>query len=493
MNLRITVWWLIVLGICCRAQFDEQLYYNLYSDYKLAPDDLMQMTPELVSERVLELAQKYPLLKLNEAGKSVEGRPLYHLAFGAGATKLLLWSQMHGDEPTATAALLALFYFFGKQPHDPVVSILQENLSIHALIMLNPDGAKRFQRRNMQDIDINRDARLLQSPEGQALKRLKEYLKPQFGFNLHDMGGRETVGKEGKLLNLAFMAPPFNEAEDDSPSRLRAKKLVVVMKETLEPFIAGHMARYKADYMSRAFGDAMQNWGISTVLIESGMHDHADPHFIVRMNFIALLSVFNAIATGSIDNVDETDYDSIPLEGKELFDLLIRDVLIINGSGISPFRGDIGINIMRRKNDETIVKFSRIVDLGDLSITSGRQLIDGKNLIVTPGFIGISADSIITETSFAAGFTSIVPEKKQQEEGLTLDSLQRFRKEWSVGADEVPSYTSIPANTLGAKHTGLIKRGYTADLIVFEDSDPRLLESMHIKFVIKNGEIVHGL
>jgi len=493
MKIHIAFWWVILLAVYCKAQFDAQIYYNLYSEYQLAPDDLMQMTPRLVSEKVRDLAGKYPSLQLKEAGRSVEGRPLHHLAFGDGATKLLLWSQMHGDEPTATAALLALFHFFGNQPHDSLVTILRKNLSIHAIIMLNPDGAQRFQRRNMQDIDINRDARLVQSPEAQALKRLKEHLDPQFGFNLHDMRGRETVGKEGKLLNLAFMAPPFNEADEDSPSRSRAKRLVVIMKETLEPFIGGHMARYKADYMPRAFGDAMQNWGISTVLIESGMHDRADPHFIVRMNFIALLRAFDAIATGYIDDADESGYDSIPLEGKELFDLFIRDVLIITGSGIPPFRGDIGINVMRRKNDDTIVKFSQIADLGDLSITTGRQIIDGQNLIVAPGFIGISEDSVITEVAVAAGFTRVIPKKIRQDEGLALDSLQRFRTEWTVRADEVRRYTSIPANALGVQRTGLIKSGYTADLIVFRDSDPQSLESVHIKYVIKDGEIVYGL
>ena len=34
-----------------------------------------------------------------------------------------------------------------------------DNLTIHVVPMLNPDGAERYQRRNVQDIDINRDAR----------------------------------------------------------------------------------------------------------------------------------------------------------------------------------------------------------------------------------------------------------------------------------------------------------------------------------------------
>ena len=54
----------------------------------------------------------------------------------------------------------------GATASDPAVARLLEALTIHLVPMLNPDGARRFQRRNAQGIDINRDALLLQTPEG---------------------------------------------------------------------------------------------------------------------------------------------------------------------------------------------------------------------------------------------------------------------------------------------------------------------------------------
>ena len=46
------------------------------------------------------------LYRREEIGRSLEGRAIEHVWFGTGATHVLLWSQMHGDEPTATCALL---------------------------------------------------------------------------------------------------------------------------------------------------------------------------------------------------------------------------------------------------------------------------------------------------------------------------------------------------------------------------------------------------
>ena len=49
--------------------------------------------------------------------------------------------------------------------------------TLYFLPMLNPDGAERFQRRTATDIDMNRDALRLQTPEGTLLKHMQQTLQ----------------------------------------------------------------------------------------------------------------------------------------------------------------------------------------------------------------------------------------------------------------------------------------------------------------------------
>ena len=44
-------------------------------------------------------------LKVDEVGKSAQGREIFQIQWGKGPMRVFLWSQMHGDEPTATSAL----------------------------------------------------------------------------------------------------------------------------------------------------------------------------------------------------------------------------------------------------------------------------------------------------------------------------------------------------------------------------------------------------
>ena len=46
------------------------------------------------------------------AGRSAEGRDIHHLTFGSGPVTVLLWSQMHGDESTASMSLVDIARFF---------------------------------------------------------------------------------------------------------------------------------------------------------------------------------------------------------------------------------------------------------------------------------------------------------------------------------------------------------------------------------------------
>ena len=474
---------MIIPLIATADNFDVHDLYKKSSDYIVTPENLIKIKHSLVIDRLNEIHDLNNAIELMEIGQSAEGRSINMFSFGSGDTKLLLWSQMHGDEPSATAGLLAVFNFIAQNFDTPFIQDLYRNLTIHAIIMLNPDGAEKYQRRNAQGIDINRDANRLASPEGQILKKMKEQTQPDFGFNLHDMRGRETVTDIDSILTIALMAPPYNKANEDNPSRERAKKLAVIIKEVLDRFIPGHVARYKAGYMPRAFGDAFQNWGVSTVLIESGLSNKNEPHYLVRLNFITLFSAFNAIATGSVDNADESAYDQIPLEGIEQFDLLIREARVYNGRCLAPYTADIGINVDYRLENEKIVGESIIEDMGDLSVTSGREVIDAGNLIVMPGLIVKNGKNKTVEDLLKIGITTPVSQNSQIVRSLPKDSI--------IPLLEIPSYTSEAANSLQLKNVGLIDKNMSADLLIFDSTTDDELSLENLRYVIKNGKIVY--
>src|SRR5512140_2302876 len=51
------------------------------------------------------------LWTVTEIGRSYEGRPLRLVSAGKGKTAVFGWSQMHGDESTATMAILDILNF----------------------------------------------------------------------------------------------------------------------------------------------------------------------------------------------------------------------------------------------------------------------------------------------------------------------------------------------------------------------------------------------
>ena len=161
----------------------EQLYD---AQLRVPGLELRTFQPEQWWEVATPLLTPARGFSVEEVGRSAEDRPLRHVAWGNGPIKVLLWSQMHGDESTASMTLVDLFRYLGEHPDDPLVKRLQAQTSLHFLPVMNPDGAARFQRRNAQGIDINRDARALASPEARTLKALRDRLEPTFGFNLHD-------------------------------------------------------------------------------------------------------------------------------------------------------------------------------------------------------------------------------------------------------------------------------------------------------------------
>jgi len=431
-----------------------------YESFRFCTVPLKELKNKDVVEMLEELNQQFPKsFFYKEIGRSVENRPIHLIRFGKGETKFLLWSQMHGNEPTATAALFDIFNYFLKNENRPFVQNILENVTILAVPMLNPDGAEKFTRRNAQGIDVNRDARDLQSPEGQLLFQLKEKYKPDFGFNLHDQNARTTVGNTNKLVALALMAPPYDFNQSDNPVRTRAKKVVTVIQKALEPYLEGHISKYDADYMPRSFGDSMQSWGVSTVLIESGGWYEERDEFLQKINFIALLSSFDAIANGSYEKADPQLYDSLKENDKNIYDLLIQDVTVIDGTGIPPYKMDIAINY----NSKDV---GSIVDTGDLDFFASKDTINGNDFILTPGLVGILHDVNFDKKDLVKksqelikkGFTTILfsARKKQFEQTVAwndvpvnLGSIYFIDKKLKSSQDTLKVLRNIEKNMVG--------------------------------------------
>ncbi|MGE0641949.1 MAG: M14 family zinc carboxypeptidase, partial [Thermoanaerobaculia bacterium] len=259
------------------------------------------LRPADLSERIEALVARHPEIERQRVGRSIEGRPIQLLKVGHGATHILLWSQMHGDEPSATPALLDLADELLSRPDEPANAAILDRLTLILVPMLNPDGAEAYRRRNAQGIDINRDALNLATPEGRLLKELRRAWRPALGFNLHDQNRRRTVGNSDTLATISVLAVVGDEAKTVTPERRLSLRAAGAIAAVLSDFIPGGVGRFDDTWSERSFGDNLTAWGTPVVLIESGgVLPGESLEKLTRLNFVALLEVLHAVAIGSL-------------------------------------------------------------------------------------------------------------------------------------------------------------------------------------------------
>lgn len=323
-------------------------------------------------------------LKVEEVGKSYGNLEIYQVEWGKGKTKIFMWSQMHGDEPTATSSLIDMFAFLQTNRDKDWVKKLEKTLTIRAVPMLNPDGAELFQRRNLQSIDINRDARALETPEGRLLKKLRDDFSPDIGFNLHNQSSLTTVGNTPKQATISLLAVLGNAEGKSNDGHTRSKRICAVMIAALNQFIKGHIGRYDDGYNPRAFGDMISAWGTPVILIETGALDGKDEMFLVKLNFIAFLSALQSIAGESEKKANPNIYDTLPFnDSGSLYNFIFRRANIINiAETVEPFTADIAINAERRRAAENAPAF--VQEIGDLSIFAGLEEFDVSDFFLIP-------------------------------------------------------------------------------------------------------------
>ncbi|RZS95292.1 M14 family metallopeptidase [Cecembia calidifontis] len=325
---------------------------------------------------------------VEEIGRSVEGKSIYQMTLGKGPTKVMLWSQMHGNESTATMALFDLFNFLEGENDgfDPLRKKLLEKLTLRFIPMVNPDGMDQWIRRNSLDIDLNRDAIKLTSPEAAILKNARDFFSPDFGFNLHDQQIYYTAGETATPATISVLAPAYNYETEVNDIRKRAMQVIVGMNKVIQQIVPGHVGKYDDAFEPRAFGDNFQKWGTSTILIESGGYPN-DPEKqeIRRLNFIIMLHALLEIAEVQYTQYSLDDYYSIPDNALRLMDLVIRNL----SQSKDQLTYEIDLGIRRRESDAHGSFFvSGVVDdLGDLSVFYGFEELDAKGMEVVEGKI----------------------------------------------------------------------------------------------------------
>lgn len=325
---------------------------------------------------------------ISELGKSVEGRTISNLKWGEGKTKVMLWSQMHGNESTATMALFDLFNFLkaSGDSFDSLRATLKSGLSLSFIPMLNPDGAEDFKRRNALDIDLNRDAISQISPEAILLKTARDTFEPDFGFNLHDQQVYYNVKGTPKQATISVLTPAYNIQTEVNPVRARAMQTIVGMNAILQQLIPGQVGKYDDEFEPRAFGDNIQKWGTSTILIESGGYT-SDPEkqYVRQLNFMIILNALHQIATESYKQYTQDQYEAIPENGFQLMDVILNEVQVKVGE--TQFPVDIAIRRRESESKEGYSVSGSVEDLGDMQVFFGFDELDASNLSLTDGKI----------------------------------------------------------------------------------------------------------
>ncbi len=362
--------------------------YDRYFEKSVSPE---RITYKQVEDFLLR-KQKHNSFSIEKLGESVEGRNIHKIKFGKGPVKILAWTQMHGDEPTATAAVFDIINFFESDDefNNFRKNILSE-IEIHIIPMLNPDGAEKHQRENILNIDLNRDASKQITPEAKILFQTAEKIKPDFGFNLHDQNSYYTPGKSNNTAAVSLLSPPFDDSKGIDETRSRSMRVIAQIHDVLSEFIPNQIARYSDDFEPRAFGDNFTRMGISTILIESGyIKGDKNKSLIRKLNFVALLSAVKSISEKQNEATDISRYSEIPENESLLFDLLLRN-LSYEYKGKS-YKVDIGINREKCFDNFSNSFFykSSIEQIGDLSIYYGIEEHDLHGCTINKPHIGKS-------------------------------------------------------------------------------------------------------
>jgi hypothetical protein len=332
-----------------------------------------RLTLDQIKPYLAGLDDPFDVIKI---GASFQNRDIYKLSLGNGSKKILLWTQMHGNESTGTKAFFDMIQLFMyPRSFKWLTDLILKECTIHCIPMLNPDGAHTYTRVNAQRIDLNRDVIDMKGQESIVLQNMLKQIDPKFCFNLHDQRTIFSVGSESKPATISFLAPSVDEERTITAGRKETMRVIAAMNDMLQLLIPGRIGRYTDEFYPTATGDNFQKMGHNTILIESG-HSKGDYQRKEsrKSTFIAIMEGLRYIST--VDHkIDFKSYFEIPNNEKKYLDIIVQNIKLGNK------KTDIGILFIEELHDDLVVFVPKVDKLENLQAYNADKFLDGGDLI----------------------------------------------------------------------------------------------------------------
>ena len=316
------------------------------------------------------------VFKISTVGFSVKQQQIKAIQFGEGKVKILVWSQMHGNESTTTKGLIDYLNFLHHNENE--FETLSKLVTFYIIPILNPDGAAAFTRENANGVDLNRDAFECTQPESKVLQTVLETFTPDYCFNLHDQRTIFGLVESNKPATMSFLTASYNEARTFNSVREKAAAVIVGINNELQKYIPNQVGRFDDSFNINCTGDYFTSRGYPTVLFEAGHYANDYNRDVVRkFVFIALKAAISFINENDIVSNDLGNYLNIYQNNKCFYDFIFKNVKINDNNVEKNIKFAVQYKEVLKGN--SIEFIPEIIQIENLDTFFAHQTIDFEN------------------------------------------------------------------------------------------------------------------
>lgn len=250
-------------------------------------------------------------------GESVEGRGIPVASVGDGDMDVFIGTEQHGDEPTGTSAAVEILRNLGSGGNN--TSTIRDELTVHMMLMVNPDGAERDQRVNAEGVDPNRNhdyepgSEDNPSPESQAMIDAVDEIDPLWVADLHTQTG-DYIDDDGNSVTASNYWPIASGVSEDTQNL--SKQMNWVMYDEVSQHGYANISQYPGGTNPAIARNAYGLQDRGSVLLEAtGQADDRGPRMegmMIRLMNEEVRTLLEGTADGSLFDIDPDNAEEIP-------------------------------------------------------------------------------------------------------------------------------------------------------------------------------------